>query len=422
MPKNTKIKIFIGLTEVSGYFSGLEEGLNTIGVSANFFDLSGHEFKYKSKHNLYISTIQILSKYALGNNLLQRIIAIIRLCSLIPLFIFAIFTYNIFIFSSGNSFFGLRDLRILKFLGKKVVFVYLGSDSRPPFLNRKFYDSNYLYETELACEYFIQKIKIVEKYADYIIDHPPCSHFRSKRFIQHLKLGIPIIVPSESAKENSKVQTDYITILHAPSYPNGKGTLEICDAIDSLISEGLKINFIKVINKTNQEVLDLISACDFIIDELYSDTRMAKFAAEAASFGKPAIVCGYLELSDLGNLESVEIPPVHYCRPDDIKDAIKKLYLDNIYRELIGNNAKEFVEKKWSIVNVASRYNNLLRDDFPTSWYYNPNDINYIYGWGLSKNLLRKYMLEIKSFDSRFFLRIFKEKPKLQNAIESFLN
>jgi len=420
MPKSTNIKIFIGLTEVAGYFSGLEEGLNSIGVSAAFFDLSGHAFNYKSKCNIYISIVRILSRHAVGNNLLQRIAAVIRLFFLIPLFIYAILAYNVFIFSSGNSFFGLRDLRILKLLGKRVVFVYLGSDSRPPFLNRKFYDGKYLSETKLECNNFIKRIEVVEKYADFIIDHPPCSHFRSKRFIQLLKLGIPTIIPSEVVKDDRGLKTDYINILHAPSYPSGKGTQEICDAIDSLISEGLKINFIKVSNKTNQEVLDLIGTCDFVVDELYSDTRMAKFAAEAASFGKPTIVCGYCELSDLGNLESEEIPPVYYAKPEEIKHAIKNLYLDSAYRELIGNNAKDFVKYNWSIKNVALRYLKLLCDDFPVSWYYHPKDINYIYGWGLSKDVLRKYLNELINVD-KAFLNIFNGKAELQNKIKSFL-
>src|SRR3990170_1211052 len=66
--------------------------------------------------------------------------------------------------------------------------------------------------------------------------------------------------------------------------------LPILKFIKKMQLKGHSIELIEIIRKTNAEVLDELSRCDFIIDELYSDAAMAGFATEAAFFGKPAIV------------------------------------------------------------------------------------------------------------------------------------
>ncbi len=45
--------------------------------------------------------------------------------------------------------------------------------------------------------------------------------------------------------------------------------------------------------RPNREVIVDLSKCDFVIDQIYSDTLMIGFACDAASLGTASIVRGY---------------------------------------------------------------------------------------------------------------------------------
>ena len=52
---------------------------------------------------------------------------------------------------------------------------------------------------------------------------------------------------------------------------------------------GIKANLLEISNKPHDEVLRWIQDCDFVIDEVFSDTCMGVFASEAAWYGKPCV-------------------------------------------------------------------------------------------------------------------------------------
>jgi hypothetical protein len=186
-----------------------------------------------------------------------------------------------------------------------------------------------------------------------------------------------------------------IRILHAPSH-EGKGTDRIRNAIASLEHKGRRIEYVEIINRPNAEVLLELRRCDFVVDELYSDTIMARFAAEAAFFSKPAIVGGYAEEYDFGTITTDEMPPVHRCLPEDIETAIEKLICDVPYRLALGESAKEFLDRQWSPRVVAARFLRLISNDIPDDWLYEPRNIRYLHGWGLTdeqaRTLVRRYI------------------------------
>ena len=89
---------------------------------------------------------------------------------------------------------------------------------------------------------------------------------------------------------------------------------------------GLEDRGVVVTGRPNREVLAAIAASDFVIDQVYSDSPLAGFAAEAAALGRPAIVGGYA-WDDLRRVTPAEVmPPSHVCRPEDLADAIRRLF------------------------------------------------------------------------------------------------
>jgi hypothetical protein len=132
--------------------------------------------------------------------------------------------------------------------------------------------------------------------------------------------------------------------------------------------------------------------CDFVIDELYSDTRMAGLATEAAFFGKPAVVGGYARDGDLaipGAYPASQFPPVQFCHPDDLESAIRKLITDVPYRLELGRAAQDYVARHWTPEQVAERFVALIRNEIPDAWMFDPRDIRYLSGVGMPEAVAR---------------------------------
>lgn len=392
-------RIFIGLTEVAGYNFSLKQGFDVLGVCSSFYDLGDHSFVYSSSavRNPYIGLIKALNRRAgsATRALPRYLFRLAYFASIVPLFVWALLRFDVFIFSFGQSFLRLHDLPILKFFGKKIIFVFLGSDSRPPYLNRKFHTNGRLANTIKLTRQIKENIARIEAFADVILNHPPTAQFHQRKFVQFLKIGIPTAFGFSGAPAAS-TPGGQVRILHAPSFAEGKGTDRIRLAIASLQAKGFPIAYVEIINRPNGEVLEALKACDFVVDELYSDTYMARFAAEAAFFGKPSIVGSYASAADMGDLCRADIPPVHHCHPDEVERSIERLVSDAAYRNELGRQAHDFVLTQWSPKAVATRFMALVSGDIPAAWLADPQQIRYLYGWGapigIAQTALSQYL------------------------------
>src|SRR3990170_4600624 len=409
-------KILIGLHEVAGYNGTLKKGFDELEIRSIFMELSDHPFKYggSETNNVLIKLI----RYFANKMSTQKEKALNKFFWLYCqqaakffLFLCVLFKYDVFIFGYKTSFLHFYDLPILKFFKKKIVYIFYGSDSRPPYINGYYLD---LPIQEAIKAAYVQKkqIKRIERYADFIISHPASSHFHERKFIPCMRMGIPFLL--DWHKNVASMLSDHkLRILHAPSDPKRKGTEIVRKIIKKMQLKGHSIELIEIIRKTNAEVLDELSRCDFIIDELYSDAVMAGFATEAAFFGKPAIVSGYANAYDWGNLPAESIPPVHYCHPDKIEEAIEKLIVDEAYRKELGGRAKQFVDKQWSARRVAERYLMLIKGDYSDDWLYYPKTIRYLHGWGLSEKKVKNMVSNVIENGGVRALQL-SDKPELE--------
>ncbi len=311
--------------------------------------------------------------------------------------VFALINYDVFIFSGQSTFLAQHDFYILKLLKKKIIVVYFGSDARPPVFSGRHLDDIGKYTSAKAAAEetvsILRYIKRVEKYADVIINHTATAQFFSIPFIRWAAIGLPI--PNLGDTEIFPNQTsNSVRILHAPSRPKAKGSEVFRRIMDELRWEGFSIDFIELSGVPNAVVLQELQKCDFVVDELYSDTPMAMFATEAAMFGKPAIVGGYYAKQFFIDNPDKAYPPSIYVEPAEIKSAITKLIRDADFRHGIGRQAKEFVTTYWRSEHVARNYLRLIEGDFPESWISNPVELDYFFGWGLSRESWRQQVNE----------------------------
>jgi glycosyltransferase involved in cell wall biosynthesis len=424
-------RIFIGVTEVAGYYLNLKKGLRKLGVSCDYVIFYPHPFLYDKdeEYPFLIKAIRFLNKRRLesrlyGSRFFYRILYDLLV---IVYFFIAIFRYDIFIFGFGSSLLsgnltlpGLRllgkiELPVLKLLRKKVIFnIGHGSEARPPYVDGAQKKSGAHDDIYRLCRLTIkmkQNVDRIFKYSSIVIGSPLSTYYFSpKHFINFSSLGIPYDggklkndvhrVPEEDQNRYKGIRKEKpVRILHAPSDPVAKGTDKILQAIESLKSRGYKIELVLIQGQPNKVVLQELQNCDFVVDQLYSDIPMAGLATEAAFFGKPSIVGGY-GIDYLRSFVPPDIwPPSKICHPDEIEKVIEDFIMNEEERVRLGMEAQRFVREKWNLEAVARRYLQMIRGDIPSDWWVEPRSIFYLWGVGQPKEytitLLRKLISKL---------------------------
>jgi glycosyltransferase involved in cell wall biosynthesis len=379
----------VGLGETAGYCALLAEGLRTAGADAHHLNLGADPMRYTAEPSSRLVRLArwLGARRRSGPGPRAAWAAVHRLV-LAWLFLGAIRRYDAFILRAGDSFFALRDLPLLRRLGKRVVVIFFGSDSRPSYLNGAEIAAGH--DGARAAAITAAKRRMVERterHASLIVCHPMSAQLHRRPAVAFLAMGIPRRLDERPAPPPPAGGP--IRFLHAPSRARDKGTDRIRAAIEEARAAGANVELRVVTGRPNAEVLAAIREADVVIDQLYSDTPMAALAAEAAALGRPAIVGGY----GWDALRAVEpdehLPPTHRCHPDGLAEAIRRLADDEAYRLDLGRRARRFVQERWAPERVAERYLAVLRGEVPDSWWFDPAAVGYVHGAGAHEETVR---------------------------------
>ncbi|WFC63039.1 hypothetical protein EWH21_15405 [Pseudomonas sp. REST10] len=425
-------RVFVGPVEIAGIAGALAEGLRALQVDAQVILSIVHPFNYGDQsHSWLVRTWQRIGaarNATTRDNLLRKLLLVAAHDLWGWLVLLRVITrFDAFIFIYGqtitNSAF---ELWLLKRLGKKIVFVYTGSDSRPPYMDGGWFPGQVadklplptaLLSTVRRCK---RKLRLHERYADYLVNSPATAHFHERPYINWFALGIPKALPvCPRIAPRHAGRPGPVRVLHGPSNPLVKGTAEILEVLDRLRRKGHSIELVKIQGMPNEVVLQELARCDFIVDQLYADTPLAAFATEAAFFGKPAVVGGYFAEAIDQCLESADIPPSLFVAPDDIEMAIERLVVDSAFRVQLGEQARQFVLSSWNLKGVAGRYLQLLNGDVPSQWWCDPAAVRYLRGCGLPQGRSRKLVALLLEHFGSSALQV-QDKPGLERALVEF--
>ncbi len=432
--KNKKPRIFIGFVEIAGYYKNLYEGFCQLGLDVCFVNYWEHKFAYHSDNprlplvkiiNYFVKTLN--SPKASKIQIRFSFLALLA-CETI-LLAWAIFRFDTFIFGFGTSFYSPtsnfkkfkfvnKELPLLKKLGKKVIFIFNGTDERPPYLDGTLQHLA-LEDLALFAQEKRKSLEYIEKYADYIVSNPLSSQFHKKNSIMFTGIGLPYNPPTNlENKKPTQFKNNKLTILHCPSDLLAKGTELIRAVINELKIAGYVFDYIEISGKPNIEVINAIQEADFIIDQLFSDTPMAGLALEAAWFGKPTIITGY-EIEELKLLLGKDnTPPTLNAYPEQLKDLIILLLEDGEFRKKLGSQAQNFVRKNWAAKEVAKRYLSIIQGHVPAYLCFDPNQYSFSGGCGLTKQKKRQNLKNLYEMGGGNIFQV-NDKPLLK---EKFLN
>jgi hypothetical protein len=430
-------RVLIGPCEIAGYYSKLVVGFRAIGVQADFVTYATHPFGYGGEtlrpRSIEWMRALNMSRARYGRRSLVRLFlgGLALVCQL-AWFALAAARYKTFIFGYGQSWLPYNlDLLLLRPLGKRVISVLAhGSEARPPFVDGALLSGDGRIPTAAIvrnlARFRRRRVRRHLRYASFVIGAPysttPYSH---QPMINLFAIGVPCdALACQQQHDRSTPRLSHpnrrsIRILHAPSHPAAKGSRLISHAIERLRSRGYQIEFVTLTGRPSAEVQQELRRCDFVVDQIYSDTPMAGLATEAARFGKPSVVAGY----GLGRLRKHVPegmwPPSMLCHPDQLESTIEELLVDKRQRDALGLAAQSFVHERWAACAVAERFLRLVEGDVPEHWWVDPTSVSYIEGWGIA-NKASSALVRQLIFDYGLDALQLSHRPDLERAYLAF--
>ncbi len=420
-----KPKILIGLGEIAGYGANLKRGFRQLGVECGFISIVEHPFGYGGDDtNLLVWWARWasgkLQNTPRSQTLRRALWYYLYALAMLLLLLWVLPRYDVFIFLNNRTFLRHFDLPILKLLNKKIIFRFGGTDTRPPYLDGGIMAKSRglsIAECIRATKKQKKFVSVIDKYADVIVNYPPAAHFHERPFVASVLN--PYYDDLKQEVDGRDNPTGSVRILHAPSWPEAKGTIEIRQVIKALESKGYNIDFVEITGVPHSVVLEEILRCDFVVDVLYNDAPLGSLPVEAAFHGRPTINGSYYAEHIYRDLQPEWIPPGIFCHPEDLEQAIEKLIVDKDYRLELGRKAKAFVETHCSPKQIAKNYLQLIEGSFPQEWLYDPKNIRYLLGASLSESRVRELVRAVIEEGGVEALHL-EDKPELREMFVTF--
>jgi len=417
-------RVFIGLLEVGGYYANLAAGLVAVGTPTTFADLGDHPFRYGggSTHPLVELARRARRRRVEATGTAPRLAwqAAYRLVLLL-LLSWALARHDVFIFGFRTTFLRLRDLALLRLFRKRVVLVFHGSDARPPYIDgadmdpaagRSIGDCARLAHTKQ------RDIARLERSADAIVAFPLYGHFFTRPIVGFHDVGIPQPLIGDFPALAPEPPGPPLRVLHAPSNPFVKGSARIREVIAGLAAEGLPLELVELVGVPNSVVREELARCHFVVDQLYSDIPVTGLVAEAARYGRPAVLGGYGwdEIARL--MPDLVWPPVELCHPDGLEAAVRRLATDADRRRALGLAARRFAEM-WAAERVAGRFLDLIEGKVPPDWMHDVAGVRYTRGVGLAEADARDIVRRLIAQEGTAALQL-DDRPQMRDAFVEF--
>ncbi len=261
----------------------------------------------------------------------------------------AIRRYDVFHFNAGAPAVALRtrrgvftELPLLKRLGKTVVVTWQGCDVRP---------RSACYDCErpecLAHDpWRAADARVMLRHADRAVFVNPDleRYLPGASFLPYANVDAAAIEP-EPLPDRATV-----TVAHAPTNPNVKGTRHVVAAVERLRADGLDVELDLITGVPNREALRRISNADVLVDQL----RIGWYggvAVEAMALGRP-VVC---HIDEADNPFGAALP-IERATPATVREVLRELVVDRARRAALAQRGREFALRVHDPRAIVRRY------------------------------------------------------------------
>lgn len=446
------LRIFLGFHDIALYQSELKRGLEDLGCYVTRIALGSDELKFGSDDSGRAVCFRWLKRAIEWNRVcwqkvdqtpkteisrlfiavwVQRISALVKKAFQWVALLWTIARHDVIVLSYAGSFLEpsdhtmepvfrrFLDLKLIKRCGRKLILTFHGSDSRPPYLDGYVVRNPRKLSPESMVELTRSRRRMIEgleQYADEIVSVPAQSYFHRRRIVLHEFLGRPFEARDEMKRPGQKEKRQLV-VLHAPSNPHAKGSDELRKSMHELKQRREDFDFVEIVRRPHAELVEALQSADVVVDQVYSDRMITGVATEAMYFGVPVVLGGYYaEYYRQDYCGRVPLPPLIFCRPEEVAQKVAEL-LDNAeQREELGRLGREYVRTHYAPRKVASRWLTMIAGHLPPEAYYNPADLRYPYGCALSLLQLRESVASVLREAGREALCL-SDKPELAAAV-----
>ena len=256
--------------------------------------------------------------------------------------------------------FELRDVALLKWLGKAVFVTFQGSDARQGDFCERHFGPAFL--RELPADYFSPetdarkrwRIDKLARLADGLYAVNPDLMYLLPPTAKFLRYGH--LDPRDWTPVPSPPPTDEgPLVIHAPTHRGVKGTRFVLEAVDKLRSEGVRFRFQLIEGLPRAEARRLFERADLLVDQLWLGWY-GGLAVELMALGRP-VVCNIRDdgLRFLPPGMAGELPLIR-AEPGTLA-AVLREWLTTRRHELpaLGERSRRFVERWHDPRDVARK-------------------------------------------------------------------
>jgi glycosyltransferase involved in cell wall biosynthesis len=238
--------------------------------------------------------------------------------------------YDIFHFHSESIFAAeFRDIPLLIKLGKKVIFHFHGSEIRGKKMHPRI---------KLADARLVSSPDLLQYAPDGIWIPQPID-------LEYWK-PLPDFNPEKT-----------LTIIHAPTHRNKKGTDLILLTIQELKKEGYPVELSLIEGKPYESLKSYYQKGDIFMDQILIGTY-GNFSIEGMALKKP--ICVFIT-DEASRLYPEELPVMN-TSPDNLKQNLIKLIEDEKLRIDLGEKGRAYVEKYHDVQKVALKCLSIYRN------------------------------------------------------------
>lgn len=264
-------------------------------------------------------------------------------------FLPVILSHDLFVFQwAGTSLtYGNHDLSLLKRLGRKIIQICNGDDTR----HARTFDRQYgtrlcelvpSYENDQLSR-SLRNLRMAESHADLIVSRPSQASLALRPYLHFF---YPLII---SDYEFHLPENQVPLIVHAPTNRAVKGTDIICQAVRNLQARGISCEFRLLENLPNSEVRRNLRAADILIDQIHL-ADYGKLAAEAAASGCAVLVC-----NDEFNQPVPKNRPLVNITPENLEVHLESLIRDKSQRRKLAQDARGYTEQYHCHIKVCDQ-------------------------------------------------------------------
>ena len=333
---NDNLKVIHGTMEIANQMHTMVQGLRKLGVDAKTINYYPAYLKYKSDVLLNINAYKSQGKaHALTKELASEIIP----------------QYDVFHFHFGTSLtLNYSDLPLLRELNKKVLMHHWGSDvrmysqavKRNPYVKVKVWDEGLIRRNLNLFSTLIDTCAVCDsEIYEYV-----------KNYYSRVVVIPQLIDIDEFDLSGEITPNEKLTIVHAPTSPEIKGTCYILQAVEEL-KEKYDFNFILVKGMAYTDAKKVYQTADIVIDQLLIGSY-GLVSIESMAMGKP-VICW---ISDFMKEQYPKELPIISANPDNIRQVLEGLLNSRDSLTETGKRSRHYVETYHDI----NKYSQTLLD------------------------------------------------------------